>query len=254
MRTLFGIIIVVAALAMPAQKTAAQETDESPPGKFTILDMKLGTGATAVENATVTVHYTGWLLDGTKFDSSLDRNTPFSFTLGAGRVIAGWDQGVEGMKVGGVRELTIPPEMAYGASGAGGGLIPPNATLRFEVELLAVAPAKFQSIDNAGLKELMERGVAVIDIRRPEEWAETGTVPGAHRLTAFGERNSFIQSFPDDIAKLVSKDQELVLICRTGKRSLALARAMADRAGYTKVYTHEGGTLGWIEDGNPVEK
>jgi FKBP-type peptidyl-prolyl cis-trans isomerase FkpA len=103
--------------------------------KFT--DDQVGTGAEALAGKTVSVHYTGWLTDGTKFDSSKDRGQPFSFPLGAGRVIKGWDEGVAGMKVGGKRTLTIPPDLGYGARGAPGA-IPPNATLKFEVELLDV--------------------------------------------------------------------------------------------------------------------
>ncbi|MCP4637809.1 MAG: FKBP-type peptidyl-prolyl cis-trans isomerase [Methyloversatilis sp.] len=100
-------------------------------------DTTPGTGHEAAAGQEVSVHYTGWLTDGRKFDSSKDRNDPFSFQLGAGQVIRGWDEGVAGMKEGGVRKLTIPPELGYGARGAG-GVIPPNATLVFEVELLAV--------------------------------------------------------------------------------------------------------------------
>ena len=96
-----------------------------------------GDGAEATNGRSVSVHYTGWLTDGTKFDSSLDRGQPFAFTLGAGMVIRGWDQGVLGMKVGGKRKLTIPGHLAYGDRGFP-GLIPPNATLVFEVELLGV--------------------------------------------------------------------------------------------------------------------
>ena len=108
-------------------------------------DMTVGTGIEAVKGKIAVVHYTGWLYDpasadkkGRKFDSSLDRRSPFSFPLGGGQVIRGWDEGVAGMRVGGRRTLVIPPDMAYGSRGAGGGVIPPDATLIFEVELLEV--------------------------------------------------------------------------------------------------------------------
>ena len=107
------------------------------PDGLKYTDDQVGTGTEAQAGKTVSVHYTGWLLDGTKFDSSKDRNQPFSFPLGRGQVIKGWDEGVAGMKVGGKRTLVIPPDLGYGARGAG-GVIPPNATLLFEVELLAV--------------------------------------------------------------------------------------------------------------------
>ena len=106
-------------------------------------DVKVGSGAEAVKGKAVVVHYTGWLYDprtsqkGTKFDSSRDRNVPFDFFLGEGRVIRGWEEGVQGMKVGGQRTLIIPPDMGYGERGAG-GVIPPNATLIFDVELIEV--------------------------------------------------------------------------------------------------------------------
>jgi len=100
-------------------------------------DLQVGDGATAKTGDTVSVNYTGWLADGTKFDSSLDRGTPLEFTLGAGQVIPGWDEGVTGMNVNGTRLLVIPPELAYGAQGAG-STIPPNATLTFEVQLIEI--------------------------------------------------------------------------------------------------------------------
>jgi FKBP-type peptidyl-prolyl cis-trans isomerase len=118
-----------------------QESDSSKPsapaGSLIVEDEVIGEGPAAKSGDVVTVHYTGWLTDGTKFDSSLDRNQPFTFVLGQQQVIAGWDQGVAGMKVGGKRKLTIPPDLGYGARGAG-EVIPPNATLVFEVELLKI--------------------------------------------------------------------------------------------------------------------
>lgn len=118
-----------------APETEAPVTEDVT--ELKIEDIEAGSGAEAKAGDTVSVHYTGWLTDGTKFDSSVDAGQPFQFALGAGQVIAGWDQGVAGMKVGGKRKLTIPPDMGYGAAGAG-GVIPPNATLVFEVELLGI--------------------------------------------------------------------------------------------------------------------
>jgi FKBP-type peptidyl-prolyl cis-trans isomerase FkpA len=107
------------------------------PAGLVIEEILAGEGACAVRGQRVTVHYTGWLTDGSKFDSSRDRDDPFEFWLGKGQVIRGWDEGVQGMKVGGKRRLTIPPALGYGSRGAG-GVIPPDATLVFEVELLKV--------------------------------------------------------------------------------------------------------------------
>ncbi len=133
-------LAIIAAVPLATVGQAANQVIEMPDGlKYT--DTKLGDGATAAAGDKVSVHYTGWLYKdgakGAKFDSSRDRGQPFQFTLGAQQVIAGWDEGVAGMKVGGERTLIIPPELGYGARGAG-GVIPPNATLMFDVELLGV--------------------------------------------------------------------------------------------------------------------
>ena len=136
------LALVIAAAAPPLERVdaATNQVIEMPNGlKYT--DTKTGDGSTATSGNKVSVHYTGWLYNngakGAKFDSSVDRGQPFQFTLGAHQVIAGWDEGVAGMKVGGKRTLIIPPELDYGARGAG-GVIPPNATLMFDVELLGV--------------------------------------------------------------------------------------------------------------------
>lgn len=117
-------------------ESRAMDTNSNNP-EFKVEDIEVGNGREVKSGDTVVMHYTGTLTDGTKFDSSLDRGTPFETQIGVGRVIQGWDEGVPGMKIGGKRKLTIPPDMGYGAGGAGDA-IPPNATLIFEVELLDI--------------------------------------------------------------------------------------------------------------------
>jgi FKBP-type peptidyl-prolyl cis-trans isomerase FkpA len=138
--TILAILLAVS-VAGAGQATkpggAMDEKIVTTPSGLKYVDLVVGTGPEAQAGQTVAVHYTGWLTDGTKFDSSVDRGQPFSFPLGAGRVIKGWDEGVAGMKVGGKRTLMIPPQLGYGARGAG-SVIPPNAELKFEVQLLEI--------------------------------------------------------------------------------------------------------------------
>ncbi|PPC92982.1 MAG: peptidylprolyl isomerase [Methylotenera sp.] len=145
--TLTILLAALTAVGCKAEFTSSQEKPAMTQSNITALqkiDTQVGTGREAEVGFNVTVHYTGWLYDaaaeggkGKKFDSSLDRNSPFNFFLGGGQVIQGWDEGVQGMKIGGKRTLIIPSEMGYGARGAG-GVIPPNANLIFDVELLDV--------------------------------------------------------------------------------------------------------------------
>jgi FKBP-type peptidyl-prolyl cis-trans isomerase len=151
MKTLARVTLLAAVVGVAGASACNKKTDEAAPaaapgaaapqtpgGGLMIEEVKIGDGALATKGKTVSVHYTGTLTTGVKFDSSLDRGQPIQFILGTGQVIKGWDQGIDGMKVGGKRKLTIPPELGYGARGTPGGPIPPNATLVFDVELVAV--------------------------------------------------------------------------------------------------------------------
>ncbi|MCC2112554.1 MAG: FKBP-type peptidyl-prolyl cis-trans isomerase [Hyphomicrobiales bacterium] len=222
-------------------------------GELKITDLEEGAGAEIVKGVETTVHYTGWLMDGTKFDSSLDRGTPFKFTPGAHRVIPGWEKGVLGMKVGGKRQLIIPPELAYGKRGAG-GVIPPNATLKFEISVLAAEQPKFQNIDNAELRQLRAAGVRLIDIRLPEEWKQTGVVEGSILMTFFDKKGRVNPEFMEEFTKLVGKKDKIILICRTGSRTGVVSQFLAQKAGYEGIINVSRGITHWIAEGNPVVK
>ena len=222
-------------------------------GELKIKDIKKGDGAEAVVGSKVSVHYTGWLLDGKKFDSSLDRGEPFSFTPGQGRVIPGWEQGVVGMKVGGKRELIIPPELGYGKRGAGAA-IPPNATLKFEISLLGVEEPKFKNISNGQLKDELKKGTAIYDIRRPEEWKKTGIIKGSRLLTFFDEQGKINPDFQDKFAKQFKKSENVIFICHVGNRTRAISNFLAERAGYKGVMNVTKGITHWIKEKNPVVK
>jgi len=142
-------VAIICMLAAAALAQSAKKPDTSAPTKVTgegvktpsglqYWDIRVGNGEVAKEGSHVRVHYTGWLTNGKKFDSSVDAGRPFDFTIGNGEVIKGWEEGVAGMKVGGKRQLRIPPSLGYGAEGTPGGPIPPNATLIFDVQLLQV--------------------------------------------------------------------------------------------------------------------
>lgn len=141
MIVLFSALTLWAIALAPAESRPVHPLLMAAVGKLEIKDLTVGTGRLAQKGDKVSVHYTGWLTNGQKFDSSRERKTPFVFTLGQGQVIKGWDEGVKGMREGGVRKLTIPPHLGYGVKGAG-NIIPPNATLIFKVELLKVEPAQ----------------------------------------------------------------------------------------------------------------
>ena len=212
-----------------------------------------GDGETAKNGMQVSVHYKGRLTDGTIFDDSQKRGTPFIFTLGSGQVIPGWEQGLAGMKIGEKRVLTIPPELGYGAAGAG-GVIPPNATLVFDVELIAVTiPLKLADATPADFKAAQKNGVVVIDIRRAEEWAETGIIEGAHTITAFTQSGQLHPEFQVKFTAVVpTPDTPVMLYCRTGNRTGIIGNALASQLGYSDVTHLSDGIVGWTAGGAPV--
>ena len=212
-----------------------------------------GSGDRADIGMSVSVHYTGKLEDGTVFDSSIPRGQPFTFTLGAGQVIKGWDLGVEGMTVGEKRNLVIPPHLGYGVRGAGAS-IPPNATLIFDVELLEVTmPITLGELNPQQFFDARENGGVVIDIRREEEWKETGVIEGSQTITAFTKDGKIHPDFPKKFFDLINDvDVPILLYCRTGNRTGILGKALIDQVGQTNVSHLSDGIVGWKKQGFPI--
>ncbi|MDP6787428.1 MAG: FKBP-type peptidyl-prolyl cis-trans isomerase [Rhodospirillales bacterium] len=221
-------------------------------GELRHRDIAVGTGAEAVMNARVGVHYTGWLEDGKEFESSRGLHSPLYFVIGSGEVIPGWEEGVKGMREGGMRELIIPPDMAYGTEGKGD--IPADSTLRFEVELISVERPPFIDIGNVELRRLLEDGVRIVDIRTARQWTGTGTIRGSERFTAFDEYGNLLPSFLPSLQALAPPDEELILISQWGRGSRLLAGMLAEGAGYGQIYNVTEGMGKWIAEGYPVSR
>ncbi len=217
---------------------------------FVVETLQKGKGDLATANQQISVHYEGKLTDGTVFDASRPRGWPFSFTLGKGEVIKGWDLGLEGMSIGEIRRLTIPPELGYGATGAG-GVIPPNATLIFEVELLAASkPLTLGQMNPDELLAAQAQGAVIIDVRREDEWQKTGIINGAKTITAFTKAGRLHQDFLQKFSSLASSlKTPIVLYCRTGNRTNKLGNALVHQLGYSNLSHLRNGIKGWIKHG-----
>ena len=243
-----SIFIFLAIVALFTGNLAISSENEL---KITIN--KEGSGDRAEIGMSVSVHYTGKLEDGTVFDSSVPRGQPFTFTLGAGQVIKGWDLGVEGMTIGEKRNLVIPPHLGYGIRGAG-ATIPPNATLIFDVELLEVTmPITLGELSPQEFIEAQENGGVVIDIRREEEWKETGIIKGSQTITAFTKNGKIHPDFPKKFFDLIDDiDVPILLYCRTGNRTGILGKALIEQIGQTNVSHLSEGIVGWTKQGFPI--
>ena len=206
-----------------------------------------GNGIKIQNHFKVHVNYRGTLEDGTEFDSSFKRNQPFVFQIGLRQVILGWEKGLMGMKVGGKRTIKIPPELGYGSSGAG-ELIPPNATLIFEVEILDVFKPDYIKLSSDDLIKKQKEGLILIDIRTEKERKYTGIIDGSLEMTAFDLQGNFNPNFINTYQVVATKDDHVVFISNKGETSAILANGFIEQLGSTNMYTLVGGIQNWIKE------
>lgn len=244
---------LVGTLAAPTLGHAQGTTPAAkPPAQVLVREIEVGDGDTAVDGTRVTVQYVGYLTDGTQFDSSYKLGRPFSFTLGLGEVIRGWDLGIRGMRVGGRRELLVPPSLAYGDKGAS-DVVPPGATLRYEIELLKVEGATFTPIAADVLKGELGT-VKVIDIRPESRRAETGTIAGSIAIVAFDEKGVLNRAFLARLLDVATKTDAIVLVDDDGRRARYMGTFLTQNAGFSKLTGLDGGLDSWSAKGYPLTK
>ena len=212
-----------------------------------------GEGAEIVNHSKIKVHYIGKLQDGTKFDSSYDREEAFSFQIGLRQVIEGWETGIIGMKVGGKRTLIIPPELGYGERGAG-ELIPPNSTLIFDIEIIDVQPPSYNLITTDEIQNLINDNYKFIDIRTKEERDFTGVIPGSLEITAFDAYGQFVPEFMQTFKDLVDLNDNIVFISNQGEIASILANGFAEQLGAKNMNALKGGIQQLIYENYDLSK
>ena len=236
---------IVAILAVVALTMSFNSPSHAQPSDLVIEDQVIGEGDLAVRHARISVHYTGRLEDGTKFDSSVDRGQPFQFLLGVGQVIQGWDQGFEGMRVGGKRRLTIPSHLGYGEQGA--GTIPPNATLVFDVELLGVLPPPYEILTPAQVAdETDDAGTLIVDIRNDKVARASGVINNSVVISAFAEDGAILPDFRERLIAGVPSDKRVIIVDSDGVIAADLALLMGN-AEWGSVGFLDGGIAAWQE-------
>ena len=208
-----------------------------------------GTGPKIQNHYKVTVHYRGFLEDGTEFDSSFKRNKPFEFQIGIRQVIPGWEIALMDMKVGGKRKIRIPSELAYGKTGAG-NLIPPNASLIFEIEIIGIKKPGYKIISPKKLLSMQKEGLIVVDIRTKDQWRQTGIINKSKKITAFTKEGNFESSFLESLQSISNTTSRIVFVGKNGEISSILANGFVEQLGYKNIYSLSGGIEEWIKKGN----
>ena len=262
MTKLFKIIIFISIYFISSCSNISKRFDNTfDQNNIEILSDIVGTGKQIKNHYKITTHYKGTFEDGTEFDSSYKRNKPFEFQIGLRKVIPGWELGLLGMQVGGKRILKIPPSLAYGKNGAG-DLIPPNATLIFEIEIINIEPPGYKEISSEQLLSLKKEKLLVlqkinlilIDIRTQNERNITGIIESSHQITAFDTKGNLNNRLLESYKSIVKQNDHVVFISDKGEVSAILANGFVENLRMKNIYSLKGGIQEWIFQGNQVNR